>query len=137
MIDDRIEEGLSEEAAVAAVGSAESIKAQLLESNAKADEEMSKKIKLTSGEITLLILGSPIWVSLIVVAAAVAITLYAVLWTLTAVAWAVEIPFYIFSFISKYFLIGCKWITNGALRLSSQGLKLVGKIFKREDNVLL
>ena len=84
MIDDRMEEGLSEEEAVAAVGSADEIAAQVLAENPPAKEKKKRSV----GTIVLLILGSPVWLSLGIAAVAVAISLYASLWAVLVSLWA-------------------------------------------------
>ena len=89
MIDDRIEEGLSEEEAVDGVGSVEDIANQILSEGPPMRVEVKEKRKLGAGVIVLLALGSPIWLSLAVAAFAVLIAFYAVLWSLVAVVWSV------------------------------------------------
>ena len=92
MIDDRIEEGLSEEEAVAAVGSVEEIVAQAVADTPLtkiAKERIKPKRQLSVGEIILLILGAPIWLSLAVAAAAVIFSLYISLWAVIISLWAV------------------------------------------------
>ena len=110
MIEDRKEEGLSEEDAVSAVGTVEEVASQISEEIklSSIDSEATPKRNLQAWEIVLLVLGSPLWLSLLLVVFAVAITLYAVQWTLVACMWVIELPFLIFSFISKYLLIACK-----------------------------
>lgn len=83
MIDDRIEEGLSESEAVAEVGSPDTIAAQIISETPLltiAKERIRPKRKLGVWELALLICGSPIWVPLLVSAVAVILSLYAVLW---------------------------------------------------------
>lgn len=92
MIDDRIEEGLSEEAAVADIGSVDEIASQIVADIplAKiAKEKIKSKRKLKAWEIVLLAVGSPIWLSLAVVAIAIILTVYIVLWTAIVALWAV------------------------------------------------
>jgi uncharacterized membrane protein len=92
MIDDRIEEGLSEEEAVSAVGSVDEIAAQIaadIPLSKIAKKNIKPKRRLAAWEIVLLVLGFPIWFTLLVVAVSVAFSLYAVLWSLVAVVWAV------------------------------------------------
>ena len=92
MIDDRVEDGLSEEEAVAAIGTATEVAAQIL-----ADIPLSRLVKqrikpqrrLRIWETLLLAIGSPVWASLLIAAFAVVISLYAALWSLVASAWAV------------------------------------------------
>ena len=92
MIDDRIEEGLSEESAVADIGSSEEIISQIIGETPMAKlvkERIQPKRKLAVWEIVLLILGSPIWVSLIIAAITVVLSVYISLWAVTAALWAV------------------------------------------------
>ena len=84
MIDDRMEEGLSEEDAVMAVGSIADIIAQFTDDTPKKN----KKRRLSAGEIVLLVLGSPIWVSLLIAAFAVVLSLYISLWAIIVSLWA-------------------------------------------------
>lgn len=85
MIDDRMEEGLSEEAAVSAVGSVEEIVAD----TPAAKKNPTPKRRLKAWEIVLLVLGSPIWLSLLIAAVAVILSVYVVLWSAIVSLWAV------------------------------------------------
>lgn len=92
MIDDRMEEGLSEQDAVLAAGTIDEIVAQAVSEIplAKiAKERMKPKRRLGAGEIVLLALGSPIWLSLGVAALAVIISLYVSLWSVIISLWSV------------------------------------------------
>lgn len=92
MIEDRMEEGLSEEDAVAAAGSVDEIVAQVIADTplAKiAKERIKPKRRLKGWETVLLILGSPIWFSLAVAAFAVLFSLYVSLWAVIISLWAV------------------------------------------------
>ena len=92
MIDDRIEEGLSEEEAVSAIGDVEEIVRQTAADIplAKiAKERIRPKRQLKAWEIVLLALGSPIWLSLGIAAAAVILALYISLWALIISLWAI------------------------------------------------
>ena len=92
MIEDRMEEGLSEEEAVAAVGSVDEIAEQIageIPLSKLAIEKIKPKRKLRAWEIVLLALGSPIWLSLLVSAFSVVISLYAVIWAAVISLWAV------------------------------------------------
>ena len=92
MIDDRIEEGLSEEEAVSAVGAVDEIVTQVVAETplAKiAKERIKSKRRLSAGEIVLLVLGSPIWLSLGIAAFAVILSLYISLWAVIISLWAV------------------------------------------------
>lgn len=94
MIDDRIEEGASEEEAVAEIGSVDNIAAQII-----ADIPLGKLVKsrikpkriLKAWEIICLALGSPIWLSLGIALVAVIFSVYAALFAVLVALWAVEL----------------------------------------------
>ena len=91
MIDDRMKEGLSEEEAVAGIGSVEQIVAQVIQETPigkLARERIRPKRRMGAGEIILLVLGSPIWLSLGVAAVAVIISILVSLWATVVSAWA-------------------------------------------------
>ena len=93
MIDDRIEEGMTEEEAVAAMGSVEEIASGII-ADVPLGKLVREKIKprrsLAAWEILLLILGSPLWISLLAAAVAILVSLYAVLWSVVVCLWATE-----------------------------------------------
>ncbi|MBQ6568952.1 MAG: DUF1700 domain-containing protein [Clostridia bacterium] len=101
MIDDRMEEGLDESEAVAGIGSVSDIVAQTLSDIPLAKlvkEKVSPQRKLGAWEIVLIVLGFPIWFSLIIAAAAVVLSLYAILWALLISLWAVLISLWVCAF---------------------------------------
>ena len=83
MIDDRIEDGLTQEEAAAAVGSVEEIAEQIL-GTIPENTPVRQKRKWAAWEITLLILGSPVWFSLLVAAFAVVLSAIVSLWSVFA-----------------------------------------------------
>ena len=91
MIDDRMEEGLSEEEAVRAVGSVKEIIGQSL-----TDKSLLHQIKdrilpdrrLTGLEIALIILGAPLWLSLLAGVLVICTSGYVVAWSVVVTAWA-------------------------------------------------
>ncbi len=94
MIDDRIEEGLTEAEAVSAVGSVDDIAAQILsesgaanETDSELKEDKKEKKKLSPWIIVLLALGAPIWLSLTVGAASVIFSVYMVIWSIIISLW--------------------------------------------------
>ncbi|MBQ5992207.1 MAG: DUF1700 domain-containing protein [Clostridia bacterium] len=96
MIDDRMEEGVPEEEAVAAVGPVDEIVSQIVAETPLTrivKERVKPKRRLKAGEIVLLVLGSPIWLSLLIAAFAVVFSLYVVLWALLVCLWAVFAAF--------------------------------------------
>lgn len=92
MIDDRMEDGLSEQEAISALGSVDEIANQTLSEiplGRLAKERIKPKRRLKVWEIVLLALGSPIWISLIAAAVVVVISVYASIWAAVASLWAV------------------------------------------------
>ncbi len=97
MIDDRIEDGLSEEEAVAGIGPVEKIVAQIIEETpltTLAKEKLRPKRRLRVWETVLLVLGSPLWLSLLLTAFAVVLTVYLVIWVLVLSLWIVDLAFF-------------------------------------------
>jgi len=92
MIEDQMEEGRSEEEAVSAIGSVEEIVAQVVAETPLmkiAKERTKPKQRLRGGEIVLLVLGSPVWLSLGIAAFAVMLSLYLSLWAVIISLWSV------------------------------------------------
>ena len=92
MIDDRIEEGCSEEKVIAEMGSIDAIASQIasdIPSLKIAKNKLRSKRRLRTWEIVLLILGFPLWFSLLVAAFAVGLSLYVTLWSVIGSLWAV------------------------------------------------
>lgn len=93
MIDDRMEEGLAEEDAVREIGNINEVVSQII-----ADVPLTKLVKervkpkraLRIWEIVLLVLGSPIWLSLLIAAFSVVLAAYIVVWSVIISLWAVE-----------------------------------------------
>lgn len=93
MIDDRTEDGLSEEEAVAAVGSVGDIVSQILAESASvppAREKGSVPRSFKAWEIVLLILGSPVWLPLLLAAVIVVAAVYIALWSVVISMYAID-----------------------------------------------
>ena len=168
MIDDRIEEGLSEQEAVGAVGAVNDIVAQIL-----ADTPLTKLVKekvkpdrtLKAWEIVLLVLGSPIWLSLLVAAFVIILAVYIVVWSVAIALWSVEVAFAacslggiaaaaVFAFQgnwltglamlgagiccaghSVYLFFGCKAVTKGIILLTKKTALRIKTLFVRKETV--
>lgn len=84
MIDDRIEEGVSEDEAVEKIRYSDDISKQIsIEKHIKKSKKVRKP-----WEIALLWIGSPLWISLAVASFAVVIALYASLWSVVVSFWS-------------------------------------------------
>ena len=93
MVNDRMEDGASEEEAVAALGSVEEITAQVLSEIplarlVKAKVTPNRALKVW--EIALLILGAPVWVPLLLAVAVVILAVYFTLWALLFSLYAMD-----------------------------------------------
>lgn len=92
MIDDRMEEGLSEERAIEEIGDVEEIISQIIGDvplTQLVKERIKPKRTLKAWEIVLLALGSPIWFSLLIAAVAVVFSFYVVLWSVIISLWSI------------------------------------------------
>ena len=141
MIDDRMEEGLSEEEAVGQIGDLEEIIDQL-------PKPEKKKRRLKTWELVLLIVGFPVWLPLLIAAVAVAGSLYVSWWAILISLWAAfgslaacgfaGVVFGIgFCFeslsgpaligaglfcagLAVFSFFGCKWLTDSTLKLTKK-----------------
>lgn len=94
MIEDRMEDGRSEEEAVKEVGTPAEIAEDILKEMPLAKlvkARVKPNRKMAAWEIVLLILGSPVWVSLLLALFAVVLSLYIALWSVVISLWAVEV----------------------------------------------
>ena len=92
MIEDRIEDGMSEEEAVAAAGSVDEIAEEIIANIPLykiAKEKIKPKRKLRTWEIVLIAAGFPVWLPLLVAAFSVFLSVYVVLWSVIVSLWAV------------------------------------------------
>ena len=96
MIDDRIEEGLTEEEAVAEIGSIDEIRAQIIKDTPLPKiikEKVKPKRSFRGWEIAVMIIGFPLWFPLLIAVAAVIFSVYVTLWSVIIVLFAVEVCF--------------------------------------------
>lgn len=93
MIEDRIEDGMSEEEAVADLGTVDEIVAQILNDIPLpkiVKEKVSPKRALAAWEIVLLVLGFPLWFSVLMVVLSVFLAVYIVLWSVVITLYATD-----------------------------------------------
>ena len=94
MIDDRMDDGLSEEEAVADLGSLEEIRGQILTETPLprlVKESVRPRRKLRAWEIVLLVLGSPVWVPLIAAAVILVASVYLSIWAVLMSLYAADL----------------------------------------------
>ena len=163
MIEDRMEEGLSEEEAVAAVGSVEEIAAQIATDIPLKKEKNQPKKERKAWKTVLLIAGSPIWGALLIAAAAVVFALYISLWAVVVALWAAfgaacgctfgglaaSVVFFcsgnasagaamlgaglVCGGLAIFLLYGCKAVTKGALCLGKKLCLWIKKCFSKRE----
>ncbi|MCH5279697.1 MAG: DUF1700 domain-containing protein [Christensenellaceae bacterium] len=94
IIDDHIEDGLTEEEAVKKVGSIDEIISQIFMETPLTrivNAKVKQKRSLRAWEIILLILGSPVWLPLVISAAVIVLSIYIVLWSIIVSLYGVVI----------------------------------------------
>jgi len=127
MIEDRIEDGLAEEEAVAAVGDidtiASQIEADISVSDASTSVKKPEKEKSTLKTV-LLILGSPLWLVLVISALAVVFSLSVSLWSGVVSLWAVFGSF-VGSAVASAVLAGVMLFNSTAAGFALLGAALV------------
>ena len=114
MIDDRMEDGLSEEEAVAAIGDLDEIVKQILTETPRPPATVNKTQKqqkrgLEPWMIVLLVLGSPVWVPLVVSAVGTVISIYVSLWSVVITLYAVTLALALAAIgciLGSFFMIG-------------------------------
>ncbi len=166
MIDDRMEEGLTEEEAVSEIGSVDEIASQIVDDIPLAKlvkEKITPKKRLKAWEIVLLILGSPLWLSLAAAAFCIMLSLYIVLWSWAISLWAVFGSFVGCAFggvvagivfaccgnaltgiaiigagivcagLSIFMFFGCKAATKGLLRITKKLVLWIKSCFMKKE----
>ncbi len=159
MIDERIECGMSEEDAVAELGSPCDLAAQILDNF--SPEKQKRKHSVPA--VILLILGSPVWLPLLISVFAIVLSLYVSLWAVIISLWAafasvtVSVPAaLIFGIgfmlegipiscvaivgagialagVAILLFIGCKYATIGAARLAKVVVLGAKSLFTKKE----
>ena len=131
MIEDRMEDGLSEEEAVKEVGSVDDIIAQVISEvpfSKIAKERVKPKRKLETWEITLIIISSLIWFPLLLSAISVIFSIYVTVWSVIVTLWSVFISLVSSSFgiVVAGIIFICKGNTLSGIAMLSGGITGVG-----------
>ena len=114
MIDDRMEDGLPEEEAVAAIGDLDEIVKQILNESPRPpatvkNESKQQKRGLEAWMIVLLVLGSPLWIPLVASAAGTVISVYVSLWSVVIALYATTFALFVAALgcvVGSFFMIG-------------------------------
>ncbi len=94
MLDDRIEDGMSEEEAVSDLGNIEEIISQILSAVSLpklVKEKVKPKRALKAWEIVLLILGAPLWIPLVAAVILTVLAIYLSVWSVIISLYAVDL----------------------------------------------
>lgn len=166
MIDDQIEDGVLEEEAICNIGDVDEIVLNIIEEipiGKLVKEKITPKKKLRIWEIILLILGSPIWLAILIVVLAVILSLYIVLWSVIVVLWAIFVAFVVCAIsgiimgvygiiswnvpagiaiiavgivsagISVLIFFGCKAATKGIIKLTKKFAMWIKNLFIKRE----
>ena len=96
MIDDKIEDGLDEQAAIDEMGSASEIASQIIGETPLSKivrEKIRPRGKMKTWQIVLIAVGSPVWASLLIALLAVIFSVYVSLWAIIVSLWASFVAF--------------------------------------------
>ena len=168
MIDDRMEDGIPEETAVCEIGTVDELVSQIIADiplGKLVKEKITPKKKLKAWEIVLIVLGSPIWLSLLIATFDVIFSLYVVLWSVIIVLWAAFASFVacglagivagvyfaiggnvltgiamigagiVCAGLSVFMFFGCKAVTKGILNLTKKLAIRIKNCFIKKEKV--
>ena len=122
IIDDKMEEGLTEGEAVRGIGDINEIAEQILGEVEVTTK--SGKAPASPWQIVLLIIGAPVWLPLL-------ISFYAVMWSVAVVLWAVEAPMFIFAMISKGLIAISVPTTKFMAKITRKTFCAITNVFRR------
>ena len=87
MIDDRIEEGLSEREAIAAIGSLDLLIPEIMATNTENESEFKERKKMSAASIVVLAIGSVVWAPILLAVIAIVFTLIVSMWAVLLALW--------------------------------------------------
>ncbi len=167
MIDDRIEDGLSEEEAVMDIGNIDDIADQItadIPLGKIVKERIKPKKKLSGWNLTLIILGFPVWLPILAAVFAVVVAVYACIWAVDISLWAafasvagstlggmaVSVMYFVqgettisvavlgaalvCAGLSILFFLGCKAATKGIILLTKKLALGIKRLFVRKGD---
>ena len=113
MIDDRMEDGLSEEEAVAAIGDVDEIVKQILTESPRPPQVVQtaapKRNRIPVWLIVLLVLGFPVWGAIVISVAAVVLSIWVSLWSIVVSLYATTFALGVSALgciLGSFFMIG-------------------------------
>lgn len=121
-IDDRVEDGMSEEEAVAALGSVNAIAAQIIAETPPIPKAIAKaNTGSRTLNVVLLAVFSPIWVPIALALAVAALAVYLSIWTVIIALWATVLMFLLCGPLG---IVGLIWCSIGGYPIS--GIAMFG-----------
>lgn len=117
MIDDRIEDGMSEEDAVKSLGDIKDIAKEIempIKTIVKKKVKEKKEDKTPTWVVVLLIIGFPVWAPLLLGLGITAFSLYIALWSIVLAFWAVDAALFL-AVIAGLLAIGITMIKGSML----------------------
>ncbi len=126
MIDDRIEEGKTEEEAVSEIGTVDEVVSQIASETPMlklVKERVTPKRRIRPWEIVLIVLGFPLWFPLLLTAFIILLVGYILIWVLVIVSYAVELAFSAASIMSLVLFV--MTAVNGNVNIGYIGCALI------------
>ena len=127
MIEDRIDEGKTEEEAINEIGTVDEIVEQIASETPLVNlvkEKIRPKRRIKAWEIVLIILGFPLWFPLVLVALILSLVFYLLMWLFVIITYAIELALAgsgIYGFIVFFmYLFG-----NGEVNISMLGMGIM------------
>lgn len=127
MIDDRIEEGESEEDATNNIGTVDEIVEQIATNTSLVKlvkEKTIPKRSLKAWEIILLILGFPLWFPILITGIVLAFTFYILIWVFVIVVYALELSLIAMALVGAVTFFA--YLFDGSLNLIVLGASILG-----------
>ena len=126
MIDDRMDEGKSEEEAVAEIGSVDDVVMDIAKDTPLVKlvkEKMKPKRRIRAWEIVLIVLGFPLWFPLLITALVLIMVFWILVWVLVIVTYTVEIAL---SAASVAGIVACMaYFLNGEMNYTAIGASIM------------
>ena len=127
IIDDQVEDGLSEEAAVATLGSIDEIVQQIFMETPLPTLVKAKPSRRMKGwEIVLLILGSPIWLPILLAVLVVILGITVTYWSVILALYALDLSFAVCAVVGFVGFASLCWIRQPIQAMALLGVGLIG-----------
>lgn len=128
MIDDRMEEGLTEDEAVREIGTVNEVVSQTVAETPLyklVKERVKPKRTISAWVIVLLVLGFPLWLPLLIAAFSVMLSVYIVIWSVLFSLWTIEISLVGCSLGGMISAVASAFQGNGATGIAMLGFAIL------------